>query len=204
MAKVSIIDPSELSLNIMGISVSGFSVGTFVTITRSEPLYFHKRSLKGKVQVRRNVSGYYTLKFTLDNTSSSNTWIHVICKLQQQYGVVFPLPVIFTDNMGDSKFFCKTAVIEEPETSHGTTLGQTEWELVCHDVQNVIGGNQQDSMLSEILSSISMAISLAGVIGLDLQGLLNEALFYSQKGVNSAIDNASDLFQSISNGINEI
>lgn len=188
MTKISIIDPSELKLNIMGIQVTGFSKGTFITIRRSEPIFNQKKSLKGKVQLRKTVLGFYSFTFTLDNSVAANTWIHTIAKLQHEYGVSFPVPVLFRDKMGYSTFFCKAAYIEEPETSHGDSVNQTEWTLICNDVSNVIGGNQADDALANIISSISTFIGMAGAVGIDLSTLADTATGIASQAITSVSD----------------
>lgn len=177
MTKVSILDPSELKINVMGINVEGFSKGTFVNINRTEPYYSQKKSLKGKVQLRVNVLGHYTFKFTLDNTSQDNTWLHAICRLQQKYGIAFPVPLMFRDMMGFSTFFCPSVYIEEPATSHGSEVGQTEWTLVCNNVSNIIGGNRsENSTLPNIISQMRTFIGMAGAVGTDLSAFLEAGL----------------------------
>ena len=65
MSKISLIDPSQLKLNIMGVNVEGFTKGTFVTINKNDPTFTQKRSLKGKTQVRKNTNSFYS--FTRPN-----------------------------------------------------------------------------------------------------------------------------------------
>lgn len=176
MSKVSLIDPSELKLNIIGVNVEGFAKGTFVTVTRNDPTFSQKRSLKGKTQVRKNSNSFYTFKFTLDSGVSSNAWIHTLYQMQESYGIAFPIPVLFRDKMGTSTFFCKAAYFQEPEASFGTDTTTREWSLICNEVSHVIGSNQYDDKIANILSTITSAISVAGAFGIDIGQFVDNAV----------------------------
>lgn len=176
MSNISLIDPSELKLNIMGVNVEGFTKGTFVTVTRNDPMFSQKRSLKGKTQVRKFSKSFYTFRFTLDNGVSSNTWVHTLFKMQESYGIVFPMPVLFKDKMGTSTFFCKAAYLQEPDASFGTDSTTREWTLICNDSSHVIGSNQQDDNIASILSTITSAISAAGALGIDISQFVDNAI----------------------------
>lgn len=176
MSKVSLIDPSEFKLNIMGVNVEGFTKGTFVTVTRNDPMFSQKRSLKGKIQVRKFSKSYYTFRFTLDSGVSSNTWIHTLYQMQQSYGIAFPVPVLFRDRMGSSTFFCKAGYFQEPEATFGTDNTTREWTVVCNEVSHVIGSNQQDDNLSNVLNTIRSAIGIAGAFGIDVEQFVDNAI----------------------------
>lgn len=176
MSKISFVDPSEFRLNIMGVNVEGFSEGTFININREAPTFTQKRSLKGSTQVRKNKNSYYNFTFTLNNGVSANTWLHTIYKMQESYGIAFPIPVLFKDKLGTSTFFCKAAYLQEPSSSYGTDNDTREWTLICNSVSNVIGSNQADDKLSKILSTISASIGIMGALGIDVGGFVDSAL----------------------------
>lgn len=176
MSKVSLIDPSELKLNIMGVNVTGFTKGTFVTVSRNDPVFTQKRSLKGRTQVRKNSTSFYTFKFVLDSGVSSNSWIHLIYQMQSTYGIAFPVPILFKDKMGTSTFFCKAGYFQEPDASFGNDNTTREWTLVCNNVSHVIGSNQQDNQIATVLSTISKAISAAGALGINIDQFVDSTL----------------------------
>ena len=176
MSKINLIDPSELKLNIIGVNVEGFTKGTFVTVTRNDPTFSQKRSLKGKTQVRKNSNSSYTFRFTLDSGVSSNAWLYTLYQMQESYGIAFPVPVLFRDKMGTSTFFCKAAYFQEPEASFGTDNTTREWSLICNEVSHVIGSNQQDDRIANILSTITSAIGVAGAFGIDVGQFVGNAI----------------------------
>ena len=183
MSKISLIDPSEFKLNIMGVNVTGFTKGTFVTVSRNDPTFTQKRSLKGKTQVRKNSKSFYTFNFVLDSGVSSNAWIHVLYQMQETYGISFPIPVLFKDAMGTSTFFCKASYFQEPQATFGNESTTREWNLVCNEVTHVIGSNQQDDKIADVISKIRTAIGIAGAFGVNVDSF-----------VQGALDTVTDLF----------
>ena len=186
MSKISLIDPSQLKLNIMGVTVEGFTKGTFVTVNKNDPTFTQKRSLKGKTQVRKNSNSFYSFNFTLDSGVSSNAWIHMLYQMQESYGIAFPVPVLFRDAMGTSTFFCKAAYLQEPQATFGNESTTREWTLICNDVTHVIGSNQQDDKVADIISKIRTALGVAGAFGIDVNSFVGNAL----GGVTSLITGA--------------
>lgn len=175
MAKISMIDPSQFKLNIMAVDVEGFTKGTFMTITRSDPAFTQRRSLKGNTQVRKNSLPSYSFKFNLMQGVSANNWLHALFKLQEAYGVSFPIPLLFRDKLGTTTFFCKAVYIQEPNMALGNEEASVEWELICNSVSFTIGGNDMDSKLPKILSQISTAVGVMGAIGMNVGGFMEAA-----------------------------
>lgn len=187
MSKISLIDPSQLKLNIMGVNVEGFTKGTFVTVSKNDPTFTQKRSLKGKTQVRKNSNSFYSFNFTLDSGVSSNAWIHMIYQMQENYGIAFPVPVLFKDALGTSTFFCKAAYLQEPQATFGSDSTTREWTLICNDVTHVIGSNQQDDKIADVISKIRAAIGIAGAFGIDVDGFVDSALGEASSLITGAI-----------------
>lgn len=182
---VSILDPSKLSLHILGCKVEGFSKGSFVTIARESPTFSTKRSLKGQKMVSRDRHSDYTLTFRLDNTMVANTWLHAIHKLQALYGVVFPVPIMYKDKNGQTSFFCTTGVIEEPRTDQGDSVLPTEWTVICPVSMNTVGGSGEDAFAAKTLQAISTMLSLADFSGIDLSGIQGQAQGLYNKAYNT-------------------
>lgn len=181
---IGIKDPSQVFINIMGFNVEGFSKGTFVAIETPEQNFSQRVSLRGRVKVFNNKYIPHRFEFTLDSVSSSNTWIHALYKLQKQYGIAFPVPVFYKDSLGQSSFFCKAAYLQEPRTGFSTEKDTVVWTMVCNEGQNIIGGNIQDDQLANILAGLSLVISLSGVAGVDLGGIVDMAQAIASKAAS--------------------
>lgn len=172
---VSILDPAKLSLNILGCKVEGFSKGSFVSIQKESPTFSTKASIKGSKMVTRHRFSDYTLTFRLDNTAVANTWLHSVHKLQEMYGIVFPVPIIYRDKNGETSFFCVTGIIEEPRVDQGSEVNPTEWKVTCPKVMNTIGGSGKEAMVAKVLQTLTTVLSMADFAGMDLSGLQGQA-----------------------------
>ena len=84
--------------------------------------------------------------------------------------------LLFRDKMGTSTFFCKAAYLQEPEATFGTDSTTREWSLICNEVSHVIGSNQQDDKIANILSTITSAIGVAGAFGIDVGQFVGNAI----------------------------
>jgi len=172
---ISILDPTKLTLNILGCKVEGFSRGSFVTINKESPTFQMKTSIKGTKLANRNKCSDYVLTFRMENTAASNTWLHAICKLQEMYGAVFPVPVIYKDENGETNFYCMSGLIEEPRVDQGNEVTPTEWRVICPKTMNTIGGSSKDATISKILQTVATFLSIADFAGLDTSGLRRQA-----------------------------
>lgn len=175
MATRSILDPTKLKLSILGFSIKGFSDGTFVTINRDKPTFNMRRSLKGRTLVERNKFGSYQITFRLHNTSEDNTWLHSLYKLQEMYGIAFPVPVVYRDMNGDTAFFAASGIIQEPNTSQGNKVETIEWTIFCPNAINTIGGSEDNKAIVQILKVLTTLVSTAGLFGVDLSGIAAQA-----------------------------
>lgn len=172
---VSVLDPSRLSLTILGCQVEGFSNGSFVSMEKLDPTFNTRTSLKGSKLVGRNKFSDYEFTFKLDNTAGANTWLHAIYKVQEAYGVVFPVPVIYKDLNGVNSFFCPSVVIQEPKVEQGNEVYPTEWTLICPRATHTIGGNNRDAKIAEILSTVSTLIQVSSLLDINLSGISSMA-----------------------------
>ena len=172
---ISVLDPTKLSLNILGCRVEGFSKGSFVTIGKEAPTFSTRTSVKGTKLVVGNKTADYSLSFRLDNTANANTWLHSVYKLQEMYGVVFPVPVIYKDNNGSTSFFCATGVMEEPRVDQGDGVNPTEWRIICPRAVNTIGGSGKDEAIAKILQTIATVLSVYNFAGVNVGGILEQA-----------------------------
>lgn len=178
-------DPRKLNLNVLGVRVEGFSKGSFVTVSKEGDRSFKVRSsLRGSKVVERKKYPNYELTFRLDNTAPANTWLHAIHKLQVLYGVVFPVPILYTDGNGTTNFFCLSGVLEEPNIDQGDDVGTNEWVIHCPKASTTISGIGQDVVTAKALQYIAGALSIADFVGMDLSALSGQAqgLLESAKG----------------------
>lgn len=161
--------PSDVSLNILGLDVEGYSDGAFINITPTNPTYSFRRTFDGSTQAIKNRWQTYKLTITLQQSSVSNNWLHLLYTLFKTYNLPFIIPVLIRDKSGSTSFFASDCWFEkEPVVSYSSTLGTTVWEIQCNNGTMKVGGNGEVGMVIEIISAVQAALSLAGNLGIDL------------------------------------
>lgn len=182
---VSVLDPTKLSLTILGCKVEGFSEGSFVSMEKQEPTFTTRTSLKGSKLVRRQKYSDYRFTFRLQNTAGANTWLHAIYKLQEAYGIVFPVPVIYKDLNGSNSFFCASVIIEEPRVEQGGEVYPTEWVLICPKAVSTYGGSENDEKIARMLSQISTFVQAASFIDIDFSSISSMAASIQERATSA-------------------
>ena len=172
--------PSDVDANILGITIEGWADGEFINISPESPSFTFKRAMDGTTQATLNKFQTYSVKFTLHQSSPSNTWLHLVYKLFRRYGLAFAMPLLIRDKSGSTTFFATDVWIEkEPDSSFGTSLGTSTWEFRCNNASYTKGGNGDNSLVVEIISAVTAAITIAGNLGVDLgefQGILEQTV----------------------------
>lgn len=172
---ISILDPSRLSLNILGCQVEGFFKGSFVSMEKEEQTFKTKTSIKGSKMAERKRNMDYRFTFRLDNTAGANTWLHALYVIQESYGVIFPVPLIYKDLNGTTSFFCPSVIIQEPKTEQGNEVYPTEWTLICPRAAHTIGGSNNDTKIANILSTISTFVQVSSFFDINVSGIQSMA-----------------------------
>lgn len=180
--KVATYAPSSFKLSILGADVIGFSDGVFASLERTDPVFTHRRSIDGKVNLFLKKHATRRLTFSLDKTSPSNTWIHLVFELFTTYGIAFKIPVVFKDGSGETSFFATECYFEqEPTINFSQDVDSTTWTLICFDGRPIIGGNVSDQDSAKAIELIQKAMSFASLVGVDLSSLTNKASEYLEK-----------------------
>ena len=161
--------PSDVKANVLGFDVTGYAEGTFVSISPDAKTFSFKRAMDGSTMAVQNKFQTYTIKFTLQQSSSANTWLHLLYKLFKRHGIAFIMPVLIADTSGNTSFFATDCWFEgEPDSSFGNTLGSVEWVIKCNNGSYTRGGNGDTPIILAIIAAVETAISISGNLGVDL------------------------------------
>ena len=77
--------PADVSITFAGKSISGFpDSGAFIEINRETPLFNHKRSMDGQVEIVVKKYSTYKVTITLSQSSQSNEYLSYLKSLQQK------------------------------------------------------------------------------------------------------------------------
>lgn len=158
--------PSEVTVAFAGKHFVGFSDGSFVRITRVDPLYTSKRAMDGEVSVTQQTKSIWKVTVTLQQTSETNSFLSGVQRILIEKNITAFrwLPLIIKDNSGSTMFFAKDVWIENvPETTFADDMQTREWVFACNEAVMNLGSNSEDE------DDITKAIAAAGFL-LDIAG----------------------------------
>ena len=147
---LSTYSPEDVSFIIAGvINLRGFTGGTFITISKDQPVFKTVESTDGIPSRVKNISKAYTITVDLMSTSESNEVMTRLSLIDYSTHVV-KFPLLIKDEMGSTLFFSTSAWIEgHPDVSFSMGVEGRRWVLKATDASNFIGGNESPSALSE-------------------------------------------------------
>lgn len=186
--------PSEVSCTVFGIGLDGFSTDTVVDIERLEAATTFRKAMDGSGTAFLDKFGTYRVTIHLEQTSESNTILHLIFKVYQMTGINIAMPLIITDKSGSTSFTSVDTFFEnEPPTSFGAESGTSTWTFICHNASYTKGGNTESSAmyskLQSIMRFVSTIQSVTQGLGFDISALQNKLT----SGLSSAIEDVKSL-----------
>ena len=135
--------PNEVSLIAVGLPISGFAPGTFISIERNEDAFSLQIGSDGEgVRTRtNNFSGRIT--FTLQQSSALNDALSAIHNIDTRSpsgdGV---LPSMIKDNSGRTLAAAETSwIVKHPTTEFGNEATDREWVIESDNLNMQVGGN---------------------------------------------------------------
>lgn len=180
--------PSDVTLNVLGLDVEGYTDGTFISIQPEKQTYSFRRTFDGSTMAIRDKWQTYKLTITLHQTSPSNNWLHLLYTLFKEYNIPFVIPILMRDKSGSTTFFASDCWFEkEPVANFGSQVGDTAWEIRCNNGVMRLGGNGGVGAVFEIVAAIQGALALAGNLGIDL-GIFQESLENTVTEIGGFID----------------
>jgi hypothetical protein len=142
--------PEDVSVLLGGFhNLSGFADGTFLSISKANPVYTTRESSDGAISRTYKNSQVYNLSLTLHQASESNQILSYMSKLDEltQMG---KFPFLVKDNLGSTLFFSLTSWIETmPDSSFSTSIETREWVIKCSQATFNLGGNESASSVGE-------------------------------------------------------
>lgn len=158
--------PSDVSVTLAGMhSVTGFSDGTFIRITKDTKPFSKVRAMDGEVARMYFNDATYTVELTLAQSSSSNNILSMIYNIDSATKMG-KFPLFIRDGRGQTSFLAATAWIEEmPDVTFGAELSERVWKLGCSGVSLTIGGNGDTSLIEDTLLVASSTLPILKEFG---------------------------------------
>lgn len=163
--------PSAITCTIFGIDIDGFSPDSVVDIERLEAATTFRKAMDGSGTAFVDRYGTYRVTIHLEQTSESNTILHLIFKVYQMTGINIGIPLIVTDNFGTTSFISVDTFFEnESGSSFASESGTSTWTFICHNASYTKGGTEESHALYTKLQNILSFVSTVQTVtqGLDI------------------------------------
>lgn len=181
--------PSAVSCSIFGIGLDGFSAETVVVIERLEAATTFRKAMDGSGTAFLDRYGTYRVTFHLDQTSESNTILHLIFKIYQMSGINLSMPLMVQDQIGSTSLISVDTFFEnEAGTTYNAESDTSTWTFICHNASYTKGGTvESQAMYAKLQSIVSFASTLQTLtqgLDIDVSALTNKL----SDGLSNAIE----------------
>lgn len=149
---LSTYSPKDVTVTLAGMhSVTGYTDGTFVRITKDLKPFSKVRAMDGEQARMYFDDAGYRVELTLAQSSSSNNVLQMIYNIDTVTHMG-KFPLFIKDGRGQTSFLAATAWIEQiPDVTFSTELTDRTWVFGCSDVVLTIGGNGDTSLIEDSL-----------------------------------------------------
>lgn len=163
---LSTYSPSDVTITIAGMhSVTGYTDGTFVRITKDMKPFSKTRAMDGEMSRMYFDDAGYKVELTLMQSSSSNNILSMIYNIDTVTHMG-KFPLFIKDGRGQTNFLAATAWIEQiPDVEFGVEMSERRWVFGCSDVVLTIGGNEDTSFIEDTLLVASSTLPILKEFG---------------------------------------
>lgn len=157
MASLLNYSPSDVSVTIAGLySVTGFSEGTFIRITKDTQQVSVTRAMDGTIARVKSPDTGWKVEITLAQSSPANDVFSTLWNTDKVTGMG-KFPLFIKDGSGSTMFMAGTAWVEElPDIVFSNSMETRTWRFAATDVLVNIGGNDKGDLGSILGLSASV------------------------------------------------
>lgn len=169
--------PSLVKCFVFGVELVGISKDSIVTIEREESVYTFRKAQDGSQVAFVDNNPTYRVSIFLDQTSSSNEFLHTIFKLHERSGVNLKIPLAINEGVqsGGTQFSSYDCFFEtEPMSEFTSDTTTREWVFICHNSSYTLRGTANRVFLTGALSATIRLIEMSDSFGIDLSNIENE------------------------------
>lgn len=134
-------DPKQIIVTVGGVPISGYTEGTFVTISRDEDTWTKNVGADGLVSRVKTNNFTGSVVITLKQTSPSNDYLSGLIAVDEvtNIGVV---PVLIKDLSGNSTYFSATGWVKKySDSTFAKEIGDREWTIDLSTLDLFVGSN---------------------------------------------------------------
>jgi len=136
-------DPKQVIISIGGVTMSGFTDGTFLEVVRDEPTWQKVVGADGYVTRGKTNNFSGTLTLTLKQSSPSNDVLSGYMAIDEatNQGI---FPVLVKDLSGNSIYFSANSwVTQYANSTFGKDISDREWTIALAEADIFVGSNSQ-------------------------------------------------------------
>lgn len=135
--------PDEIICIFGGQILSGYADGTFIKVSRDNPMWTMKPGADGVVTRVRTNDKTGTIEVTLTQGSASNDYLSGLAKADELTGAG-ALPVLCRDGAGSTVASALFAWLEKPaDAEFSKDAGQRAWTIKTNELDLFVGGLAQ-------------------------------------------------------------
>lgn len=153
--------PEEVQVIINGVRVTGFTDGTYVTVSRLEDTFGDPMvGSDGEATRVKNANKAGNITLTLKQSSQFNNLLSAFQITDEESGKG-TFAIMVKDSEGFSNYSCATAYVKkQPDASFSNDLEDREWGISCPRLNMFTGGNPDDGLDPSIEAALSVVNSL--------------------------------------------
>ena len=176
--------PSAVEASLFGVEISGYSPTEAILIEKENPTVSLTYAQDGTATANLNKFSPYRVSISLQSTSATNTWFHLIYKIYERYGVEFRMPLYIKDKNGDTSFFATEVFFENiPSINKNNQVATHVWVFLCADANLTIGSNVDPDQIVNTLHMLDSALRLADMFGINLSSFKDSIQSYSSEAL---------------------
>ena len=176
--------PSAVEASLFGIEIKGYTPDEAILIEKEEATVSLTFAQDGSATANLSKSSPYRVSISLQSTSATNTWFHLIYKLYERYGVDFKMPLYITDKNGDTSFFATEVFFENiPSVNKNKEVATHIWTFLCVNPSFTIGSNVDPDQIVQTLHMLYSALRVADMFGVDLSSFKSSIQDFSSSAV---------------------
>ena len=134
-------DPRQVSIYLGGHTASGFADGTFVSISRNNPMFAVVSGASGEEVRSKSNDTTGTIELTVMQTSETNDYLTAKMLSDEGPLAAGKFSFMLIDGTGRTLVLATECWVEQPPTvEYGKEVGERTWRLVAGDLRFTVGG----------------------------------------------------------------
>ncbi len=166
--------PSSVKCYLFGIELKGLSKETLLSIERVNESVTMRKAQDGSHTAFTDSVGSYRVTFHIDQTSSSNEFLHIVYRLHQRLGLNLKIPLRISENTGSggTQFNSFETFFEtEPNAEFMSDTVARQWTFICNNANYNLRGTGDRGFITKALQGLVQLIGISEAAGIDMTNI---------------------------------